>query len=215
MNIIGSEVKMLWILDAGHGIETPGKRSPGKKTWDDGKTGIVEYEFNRDIVRRVSLALESMGIDTHVICQDEHTMSIADRKAIARTMIQEWDGDAAFISVHSNASGRGWNENARGVTVFTEMNPERKSKQLAEIMVREISVESSLANRGTRDCLWRNDKKVNVGNISKLPCPAVLTENGFMTSKFDCSILASEAGRIAIANGHVKAILRFQEMMQK
>lgn len=199
---------MLWILDAGHGIETPGKRSPGKKTWDDGNEGIVEYEFNRDIVRRVSLALESMGIDTHVICQDEHTMSLSDRKRIARVMISEWEGNAAFISVHANASGRGgWNENARGVTVFTRKDPKKPTDRLAEIMCERISAHSGLKYRGV--------KHKNFAMVTGLPCPAVLTENGFMTSKQDCEILASEAGRIAIANGHVKAILRFQEMMQK
>ena len=40
--------KYLWLLDPGHGIDTPGKRSP---LWPDG-TQLMEFEFNRDIVRR-------------------------------------------------------------------------------------------------------------------------------------------------------------------
>jgi len=38
------------ILGAGHGIETKGKRSP---IWTDG-TQLMEYEFNRDVILRIS-----------------------------------------------------------------------------------------------------------------------------------------------------------------
>ena len=38
------------LLDNGHGQETPGKRSP---VWADGSQ-LFEYEFNRDIVRRIA-----------------------------------------------------------------------------------------------------------------------------------------------------------------
>ena len=47
------------ILDNGHGNNTPGKRSP---KWEDG-TQLFEYEFNRDIVKRISamLAKDTIG----------------------------------------------------------------------------------------------------------------------------------------------------------
>ena len=38
--------KILWLLDNGHGADTPGKRSP-KLT--DGRQ-FMEYEFNRNVV---------------------------------------------------------------------------------------------------------------------------------------------------------------------
>ena len=41
---------MVVILDNGHGSETSGKRSP---KWADGKQ-IFEYEFNRDVVKRIA-----------------------------------------------------------------------------------------------------------------------------------------------------------------
>ena len=39
----------LVILDNGHGINTPGKRSP---VWDDG-TQLFEWKFNRNIVKEL------------------------------------------------------------------------------------------------------------------------------------------------------------------
>ena len=51
--------KMKIILDNGHGIDTPGKRSP---IWADGSQ-LFEYEFNRAITSRVYSALIVLGID--------------------------------------------------------------------------------------------------------------------------------------------------------
>ena len=50
--------KPIIILDNGHGMETPGKRSP---IWSD-RTQLLEYEFNRDVVRRIEAALNERGI---------------------------------------------------------------------------------------------------------------------------------------------------------
>ena len=55
--------RSLVILDAGHGVDTPGKRSP---VWKDG-TQLFEWEFNRSIVNRVSYFLELEGIKTHIL----------------------------------------------------------------------------------------------------------------------------------------------------
>lgn len=204
---------MLWILDAGHGVETKGKRSPKIPP------GILEYEFNRDIVARISRSLEEMDYPVHIICQDEHTRPLGERVAIANTMIQAWEGNAGFISVHANAAGPGgWYEKARGVRSFTRFNPKPPSQQLAELLADRISQRSGLKRLTSKDHILRKDKKtgewkkVALG-VLKVKCPAVLTENGFMTSRQDCEVLASDAGRQSIAEGHVQAILDFQEWL--
>lgn len=204
---------MLWILDAGHGIETPGKRSPAIPP------GIREYEFNRDIVKRVSQALGEMDIPAHIICQDEYSRPLGERVAIAKTMIEAWEGNAGFISVHSNAAGPGgWYEKARGVRTFTRLNPKPPSKELARLLADRISQRSGLKRLASKDHIVRKDKKTGEWKkvaitVLKVPCPAVLTENGFMTSRQDCQILTSDLGRRNIAEGHVQAILDFQEWL--
>ena len=52
------QARFLWCLDNGHGKLTPGKRSPKLK---DGNR-FYEYEFNRDIVRRIIEQLEEHGL---------------------------------------------------------------------------------------------------------------------------------------------------------
>ena len=52
-------MKKTIILDNGHGIETPGKRSP---IWKDG-TQLFEWEFNRDVVRHIASKLTAQRVD--------------------------------------------------------------------------------------------------------------------------------------------------------
>ena len=54
------------LLDNGHGENTPGKRSP---VWPDG-TQLYEYEFNRDIARRVHNALRGRGVDCELLVRE-------------------------------------------------------------------------------------------------------------------------------------------------
>ena len=51
-------MKPIVILDNGHGEETAGKRSP---VWGDGSQ-LFEWEFNRDIVRRIAAMLKADGV---------------------------------------------------------------------------------------------------------------------------------------------------------
>ena len=55
--------KHLWILDAGHGINTKGKRSP---VWKDGSQ-LLEWEFNRAIVNRIAEKCKEKGIAYHIL----------------------------------------------------------------------------------------------------------------------------------------------------
>ncbi|MEL6943001.1 MAG: hypothetical protein AAFO82_10055, partial [Bacteroidota bacterium] len=51
----------LWILDNGHGEDTPGKRSAPFE-WNGKQVQFFEYEFNRDITKRVIAQLDVLGI---------------------------------------------------------------------------------------------------------------------------------------------------------
>ena len=51
------------ILDPGHGFDTPGKRSP---VWSDG-TQLLEWEFSRDVVRRIERRLIALNIPCQIL----------------------------------------------------------------------------------------------------------------------------------------------------
>ena len=68
-------MKKTIILDNGHGIETPGKRSP---IWKDG-TQLFEWEFNRDVVRHIASKLTALGFDVRVIVPESSDISLSER----------------------------------------------------------------------------------------------------------------------------------------
>jgi len=203
--------KLLFLLDPGHGIDTKGKRSPGKKTPDDGKPGIVEYEFNRDIVNRIIRIATSRGIQAVDLVVQQESIPLKERVRRANEINETHR--CAFISVHANAAV----PKASGVRTFTRMKPTPASQWWAETLVDHISDETGLKNLGTKDHILRPDKKtgemkkVNLGVLKGLTMPGALTENGFMTNHEDCKILESDDGRERIAAAHVAAMADFVE----
>ena len=76
---------MIIMIDAGHGIETAGKRSP------DGS--YLEYEFNRDVAGRIRRHLARCGIDARLTCPDEHDLSLSERCRISNAAGADGPGD--------------------------------------------------------------------------------------------------------------------------
>src|SRR5690606_16940342 len=92
------------ILDAGHGPETPGKRTP------DGS--LREFQFNRAVAELVSGYLEKEGF---MILVSHH--SARDVPLHERTNYANKQKADAFISIHANAYGSSWND-ANGIETY-------------------------------------------------------------------------------------------------
>ena len=89
-----------WILDNGHGKNTPGKRSP---KGPDGKTVLFEYEYDRDIVQRLAFMLKEAKIEHHILVPGLHDTLLRDRCSIANSY--KTDLPKLLVSVHGNAGG--------------------------------------------------------------------------------------------------------------
>ena len=93
------------ILDNGHGSQTPGKRSP---VWADGSQ-LFEWEFNRDIVRRISARLKADGIRHEILVPEETDITLGERCRRANAINAACGGNAVLFSIHGNAGGgTGW-----------------------------------------------------------------------------------------------------------
>jgi N-acetylmuramoyl-L-alanine amidase len=194
--------KPIIILDNGHGMETPGKRSP---VWSDGKQ-LFEYEFNRDIVRRIEGALNERGIANVVLVPEWNDIPLTDRVKRANEIAKGNKGGAILISVHANAGGgTGWE-------VYTSPG-QTKADPLATILYNEAEKEFA------PDC-WKMradhsdgdpDKESNFYILTKTSCPAMLSENFFMDTEKDCRFIMSAEGRQRVANVHVRAIEKMIE----
>ena len=192
-------MKPIVLLDNGHGKETAGKRSP---VWSDGSQ-LFEWEFNRDIVRRIAEKLEADGIPYRVLVPEETDISLTERARRANEIAKENNGKAYVLSIHANAGGgTGWE-------VYTSPG-QTPSDAIATVFFEE-------AGREFVPDGWRMrsdysdgdpDKEANFYILIKTTCPAILTENFFMDTEKDCRFIMSEDGRERIANMHVAAIKR-------
>ena len=192
-------MKPIVLLDNGHGKETAGKRSP---VWSDGSQ-LFEWEFNRDIVRRIAEKLEADGIPYRVLVPEETDISLTERARRANEYAKEFNGKAYVLSIHANAGGgTGWE-------VYTSLG-QPPSDAIATVFFEE-------AGREFVPDGWRMrsdysdgdpDKEANFAILTKTTCPAILTENFFMDTEKDCRFIMSEDGRERIANMHVSAIKR-------
>ena len=200
------EYKIVVLLDNGHAKSTPGKRSPKLA---DG-TQFFEYEFNRDIVRRIAEKLDRLGIRYEILVPEvENDISLTSRAARANMYCERYGANnCVFISVHANAAGKGtdW-MTAKGWCCYTSRG-ETASDPIAEMFMREA--EKVLTPLGWTIRKWSSVKyswEDNFTVLVKTKCPAILTENMFYD---EVKFLMSEDGRDAIAQIHVNAILKIE-----
>ena len=195
------------LLDNGHASSTPGKRMQ----MVNGKW-FFEYEFNRDVVRRIAEKLDKLGIPYEILVPEVDTdVALSARAARANEFCNRYGaGNCFFISVHSNAFGDGKSFNsARGWSIWTTKGS-TKSDNYATIMynvANEILPKYCMTTRAQWDD-GDPDYEENFTVIYKTNCPAVLTENMFFTNEVEVNWLMTAEGRDVIADIHVEAIKR-------
>lgn len=195
------------ILDNGHGIETPGKRSP---KFPDGSQ-FFEWKFSRDVVSRIAEKLQKLNIRHFILVPEERDVSLTERANRANAVYNQNKNKCFLVSVHANAAGMGnkW-MSARGWSVWTTKG-KTKADDIATIFWKEMKTEfpDHLMRMDTSD--GDVDWESNFTILYKTICPAILTENFFQDNQEDCKMLMTEEGREKIANAHVRAIQRVIE----
>ena len=204
------EIDFHILLDNGHAKSTPGKRMK----LENGRF-FYEYEFNRDVVKRIADSLDELHIPYEILVPElEKDISLTDRAARANSFCTKYGKDKClFISVHSNACGDGLTFNkAKGWSIYTTKG-ETKSDEIATTFFNVADEELPKYGFTTRKDITDGDPdyEENFTVIYKTWCPAVLTENLFFTNKEEVKWLMSEEGKQVIADIHVKAIKKIVE----
>lgn len=192
------------LVDNGHGIDTLGKQSP------DGR--LREYEWARDIARRLEAELKLKGYDVQRIVPEDNDISITTRCNRVNAICKQVGAkNAVLVSIHNNAAGNGSWGTAKGFSVFVSKNASSNSKKLASIFTDEGIARNMMGNRSIpAEKYWTwSWTKSDIGILKGTACPAVLTENGFMDNKEECDYLLSEQGKQAFVDLHVAAIEKY------
>lgn len=186
------------IIDAGHGNNSPGKRSP---IWKDGKQ-LFEWEFNRDIATRISHKLAAAGIRSRLLVTEKEDIQLSERcRRVNNICRMHGKDNCILISIHANAGG------GTGFEVFTSPG-NTKADEYATIMLDSLKYSFPKEKIRTDYSDGDADKEARFYMLQKSQCPAILTENLFMDNETDCRKLMDDDFREQIADAHVRAIFQ-------
>ena len=193
---------MLILIDPGHGINTPGKRSP------DGK--FLEYLWNRQIADLLLDRLMIMGIDASLVVTETNDISLSTRVQRVNKMCSKVGAsNVILLSIHSNAAGDGskWML-AQGWSCYTSKG-DTKSDVIAECLY--DAFETEFAEKKIRKDMSDGDRdwEENFYVLAKSKCPAVLLENFFYDNRDECSWLLKDKTKERIADAIVKGIVQY------
>ena len=190
------------LIDNGHGINTPGKRSP------DGM--FREYEYTRLISKAVVLHLQYRGYDAALLVPEVYDVSLEERVRRVNTYCDHLGKrNVLLVSIHVNAAGKGdrWYD-ATGWCAFTSRGQTAGDK-LADALY--AAAERHLAGHKIRKDYSDGDPDMESGFyiLQHTACAACLTENGFQDSALSLRYLESDEGKAAICNLHVEGICNY------
>ena len=190
------------LIDPGHGIDTPGKRSP------DGL--LQEYLWNRQVADLILEGLVSAGIDASLVVTETNDVSLRNRVNRVNTICNRVGAsNVLLVSVHANAAGNGsaW-MNARGWSCYTSKG-KTKSDQVAECLY--DAFEEEFQDRKIRKDMSDGDRdwEENFYVLQKSKCPAVLLENFFYDNREECAWMLQEETKKRIASAAVKGIIKY------
>lgn len=181
-------------LDAGHGLKTPGKRTPD---------GIHEWTLNDKVRDKVVDFLEPYD------CEIIHTDK--DEGKVDEPLADRWKrymnaGVSAFVSIHHNANTGTWN-NATGVETFVDNGAIPQDVILANCIHKRLVKYTGMRDRGIK----RKDFYV----INQDRIPAVLVEGGFMDGREDYKYITSDAGQTSYAKAVAEGLIEFLNLKKK
>ncbi len=195
--------RYLWCLDNGHGSKTAGKRSP---VLEDGRQ-LLEYRFNRDIVRRIEIILKRIGVAYYIVVPEVNTDNFLEGR-VNRVNQKSSSLPKLFVSVHANAApapfGKWSDPSISGIETWFYHNS-RRGKKMAAVFQKHLVEKTGFKNRHIKS---RPGNQFYV--LRKTGMTAVLTENGFYNNKAECIRLLSNEVRDQIAQAHVDAIMEIE-----
>lgn len=192
--------KFLWLLDPGHGGLTKEGHyttAPAKMHKFDNGLTVYEGVINRAIKDLVKKALITKRIDYAVVADEIEDTSLEHRVRVADSIYAK-DNRAVYLSIHSNAGGgSGWE-------IFTGPGQTESDKfgKVFEKAYRDLG----------KGFPFRGLKEENFYVLRKTDCPALLVENLFFDNLTEAQYLMTAAGRQAIADMIVMAIVACEAM---
>lgn len=178
-------------IDNGHGMETPGKRTP---TLPGTTTFMHENEFNRAVAQKLKVNLERCGFRTIMVSPTADDTPLETRVDIADKAKAD-----LFFSAHANALN-GIFGTQEGVSVYRYPGSVQ-GKKCAEIILKYLIQGTSQKNRGVLSA--------NFYVLRESDMPSVLAEYAFMDNLREAQLLMNNAFRQECADQTAQGICEY------
>lgn len=186
----------LILLDAGHGVNTPGKQSP------DGR--LREYAYARRLVNELQGQLRATGIPTFLVTPEKTDVSLALRVQRANAAYVAHGRCGFLVSVHCNAAGCGQWMQAHGWSVHVDPAASARSKAVAGCFFDAARVHGLTVRQQVPGQKYVVQPLYLCGR--RAAYPAVLTENLFQDNRQDVDFLLSPQGFRTLVDVHLQAM---------
>ena len=152
------------MLDPGHGGKDPGAIA---------KTGTYEKIINLQVAHKVAYLLRQWGVTVAMTRQNDVFVELEERVA----MTNRFNPDL-FVSIHADACE---DSSTTGYSVYVSRIGSAESKNAAGKIV------AAMKSTGFVD---RGVKKADYKVLVKTKCPAVLVEMGYLSNRYQATLLA-------------------------
>ncbi|MGV3464615.1 MAG: N-acetylmuramoyl-L-alanine amidase [Heyndrickxia sp.] len=181
------------MLDAGHGPNTPGKRSPDN---------FKEFEFNRRVVEYMKELLnEYKELTVYFAHSHQEDIPLKERTDKANKLKVD-----CYVSIHANAYGTTWND-ANGIETYVYVTKPNEAMALAKIVQNNLVIKTGLRDRGVKT----DDFHV----LRETSMTAILCECGFYTNPKEVNLLKSKTYQKTCAEAIVKGIADHYQLKKK
>jgi N-acetylmuramoyl-L-alanine amidase len=190
-------MKLVAIIDAGHGPNTAGKRCP-----DD---SMREFHFNKPTAEYLGgyLLDEYYNVEVHYVhdVTGKRDVPLEERTEKANAIYAKFrnnpDVKVIYVSIHANAYGNGWNS-ISGIETFVHTSRSDEAVQLALHVQNQLIRTTGLTNRKV--------KYSDYWVLEKTAMTAILAECGFMTNREDAEKLKDDTYRRRVADAIKRGI---------
>jgi len=171
----GEKLMVKIVFDAGHGLSTPGKRTPN---------GESEWNFNNKVVLAAINKLRNYE-NVDILRVDDPTGKTDILLNIRTNKANAFSADV-YIACHHNANTGSWGP-WTGVETYTFDHPQANpiSIEIAKVIHPLVVKAVGLQDRGL--------KKQNFHVLRETSMPAILIEGGFMDSYIDINVLRDDS----------------------
>ena len=205
--------KLIAVCD-GHGMETPGKRTPPLPCdlMYNGKlrkkgTIIHENEFNKTIMNKFIQGCKRCGINTIEVAPGDKDVPLQNRVNLANSKNAD-----LYISFHANAlAGTKWQTGAYGLVVIKHETCQSTTEKLAQNVYNYLKDGVDWYKNGGTKYGIRKDTDISGYSLyvlSKTKMPAILNEYGFMDNIEDVKRMVTDKFSTDCAENTLKGVCK-------